>query len=314
MPEFLTLADLVKINDQNLADRNITDLLNRAPFLAALPADEASNGTTHKYTKEVGAPVVGFRNVNEGREQGKSADELVSIDLKILDASFAVDKALADAYRLGPDAYVGREAARHLRAAFFAAEQQMINGTGKADGDGFTGLADEIGWGHQMFVNVGGAGATADKSSVYLVRATEDMDNVVAITGREGQIDIGETVVQQLTEGTTLKKYSGYYTPIEGWAGLQVGGLRSVARIANIDDGDNKVTDDLIYQALERFPGWGQPTMIVMNRRSLRQLRESRTATNATGAPAPRPTEVEGIPILTVESISSTEATVVEPS
>jgi hypothetical protein len=45
-----------------------------------------------------------------------------------------------------------------------------------------------------------------------------------------------------------------------------------------------------------------------MNRRSLSQLRKSRTATNATGTPAPIPREVEGIPIIVTEALSSTEA------
>ena len=40
---FMTLADLVKMNDQNLADLQITDLLQDAPLLAALAADTASN-------------------------------------------------------------------------------------------------------------------------------------------------------------------------------------------------------------------------------------------------------------------------------
>ena len=76
---FLTLADLVKINDMNLADLEVTDLLNMSPVLAMLPANPASNGTTHKYTKEITAPVVGFRAVNDGRENSKSADELVTV-------------------------------------------------------------------------------------------------------------------------------------------------------------------------------------------------------------------------------------------
>jgi len=40
----------------------------------------------------------------------------------------------------------------------------------------------------------------------------------------------------------------------------------------------------------------------------LKQLRDSRTATNVTGAPAPRPTEVEGIPIIVTDAIVNTEA------
>mgnify|MGYP004281372961 FL=1 len=125
---FLTLSDLTTINDANLADRDISDLLDDAPLLARLAADVVP-GTDHKYVKETSAPVVGFRAVNDGLENTKSADTLVTINLKILDASFAIDKALADAYIGGPEAYIGREAARHLKSAFFHAEKQILSGT-----------------------------------------------------------------------------------------------------------------------------------------------------------------------------------------
>jgi len=39
-------------------------------------------------------------------------------------------------------------------------------------------------------------------------------------------------------------------------------------------------------------------------------LRNSRTATNATGTGAPFPTEVEGIPIVVSDAVTSTEAIV----
>ena len=142
--EFLDLTDLAKINSMDLADRDISDLLEEAPMLAVLPADTASNGTTHKYVKQTGAPVVGFRAVNTGIENKKSGDTEVSQDLKYLDASFFVDVAVADAYRFGPEAYIQREAARHLKTALSEFEQQIIYGTGN-DATGFNGLAED--WG-----------------------------------------------------------------------------------------------------------------------------------------------------------------------
>jgi hypothetical protein len=88
---------------------------------------------------------------------------------------------------------------------------------------------------------------------------------------------------------------------------LQLGSKYSAGRIANVEAA---LTDDLIYEALSQFPASLQPTMICMNRSSLKLLRKSRTATNVTGAPAPRPTEVEGIPIFVTDQIVQTEAVV----
>ncbi len=303
---FLSLADLVKVNDQNLADIDVKDILDDAPFMGALAADTSSNGTDHKYLKETGAPVVGFRDPNTGRENEKSGDTLVTINLKILDASFNVDKALADAYKKGPEAYIAREAKRHLKAAFFVAEQQFINGTGN-EADGFTGLADALALPNAMTHDAGGS--TADTaSSVYLVRTNADGTDATAITGEDGQISIDESVVQAIEDVANGGRFTGYHTPILGWLGLQVGSAHSVGRICNItEDAGKTLDDDLIYRALSLFPASRQPNLIVMNRRSLRQLRESRTATNATGTPAPRPTDVDGIRIVTTDAIVSTE-------
>ena len=68
------------------------------------------------------------------------------------------------------------------------------------------------------------------------------------------------------------------------------------------------MTDALLAQLIEKFPAGRGPNYLVMNRRSLRQLQASRTATNPTGAPAPFPSEAFGIPIVVTDAISSTEA------
>lgn len=311
---FQTLNDLLKIDDQNLADRQITDLLNAAPVLALLPADLASHGTKHEYVKETGAPVVGFRAVNAGRHQTVSSDTLVTVDCKILDGSFAVDKALADAYSKGASMYIGREAARVLRQAFFQFEKQIFNGQ-VGDADGFVGLADALLIGNEMVVDATGTTA-ATGSSVYAIRATSDMDGVVAVAGNGGKIEIGDTVTMRIPEvSDATKTYPGYYTPVQGWVALQIGGARSVGRIANLTaDSGKTLTDDLIASLLEKFPSAAPPTHLVMNRRSLAQLRASRTATNATGAPAPFPVEAFNIPIIATDAIASTEVLIAEES
>jgi len=307
---FQTLAHLALINDRNLSDAELSDILDDAPLLATLAADIASNGTSHKYLKETGAPVVGFRSANTGRENQKSTDTQVTIDLKILDASFAVDQAVANEYRLGRDAYILREARRHLKAALFEAEKQIINGTGN-NADGFTGLANAStidALADAMVVNAGGS--TADTgSSVYLIRTNDLGTDCTLITGQNGKIDIGETVSQAIEDRANSGRFPGYYTPITGWLGLQIGSAYSLGRIVNVtEDAGKGLTDALIYSALAKFPAARQPNLLVMNRRSLEQLRKSRTATNATGAPAPRPIDVDGIRIITTDAITSTEA------
>lgn len=308
---FLTLSDLTTINDANLADRDISDLLDAAPVLAALAADVVA-GTDHKYVKETGAPVVGFRAINDGNENAKSADTLVTINLKILDASFAVDKALADAFRGGPENYIGREAARHLKSAFFHAEKQILSGTGN-EADGFNGLPDDgnlNATADDMVVSAGGS-AIGTGSSVWAIRSGGDMNDSVMIAGDDGKIDIGDSVVQRLS-GSSVGTYPAYYTPISGWLGLQVGGKYSVGRLTNVTaDSGATLSDDHLAELLGIFPAGGGPSMLVMSRRSLKQLQKSRTATNATGAPAPFPSEAFGVPIVVSDGVIDTETIVV---
>lgn len=311
---FYTLADLTKINDNNLADIDVSDLFNKAPLLAQVAATVASNGTVHKYVKETTAPTVGFREVNTGRENSKSGDTLVTVTLKYLDASVSIDKAICDGYKGGPSAILAREAVRHLRQGFFEAESQFLNGTGN-EADGFNGLADSLNATSLDFViDAGGsaAGGSGDTllTSIYLVRSTGDLSDVAVVTGNDGMIDMSEAFLTTIDDDDNGGRFTAWHMPIASWLGMQVGSAKSVARIANIDNGSNKVTDDLIYSAIKEFDSAMQPTHIVMNRRSAEQLRASRTATNATGAPAPYATEVNGVPVVVVDSLNNNESEV----
>lgn len=304
--DLMTLADLATLNDQNAADMGATDIFNAAPLLSVLHATTASNGTTHQYIKETGAPVVGFRAANTGRDHSKSADQLVTITLKILDATFHKDKAIADAYmKGGAPALMAREAKRHLRAGLRKAEEQLING---ADVAGFSGMKDELNaLAHAMVISAGGS-AVGAQSSVYAVRTTSDEANVCAVMGQNGNITIGEFHEQAIADSTG-KLFDAYVQSILAWLGMQIGGVKSMARLANAG-ADGALNDSKMSDLFELFPEEAPPTHFVMNMANLGRLRKSRTATNATGAEAPYPTEWNGIPIITTSSILSTEAVV----
>ena len=304
-----TLAGLVQFNDKNNDDINVNDLLDDSPLLQVMFAKEASNGTNHKYVKQTVASSNAFRAVGAGLTKTYSQDEQVTDVLKILDGSFKVDKALADAYsKGGAEAYLEIELMRTMKQAFFEMESQIINGVNN-DAGGFVGLRDDPqldALADTMVVSAATAGTTADKqSSVYLIR-TGDAD-CAAILGNEGVIDVSDPVVQEIVvnPGTDNKVYPAYYVAACGYAGFQIGGAYSAARLCNVE---TVLTDDDIYNALSLFPASRQPNLIVMNRASLKLLRASRTATNQTGAPAPRPTEVEGIPIVVTDAVTQTEA------
>ena len=305
------MADDLRTFADNVADAldlsgaEVSEILNDAPVLARLPMVEPSNGETHKYNKYTGAPVVGFRSANAGRDFDHSIDTVVTVTLKICDFSFAVDKAVADAWRRGgAQSLIRKEAVRHIGAALFKIEQQIFQGTG-LDAAGFSGLPDSTyldAAADAMVIDAGGTTASTG-SSCYLMRVGEDE---VAAVGE--MPDVGETIVQDIVDGSS-QHYPAYYTPGCVMAAVQQGGQYSIARIASLtEDASADLDDELIYQAASLFPAGRGPNMIVCSRRSLRQLRASRTATNVTGSPAPIPTEVPGIgPIIATDAIPDTE-------
>ena len=62
---FWALADMVKINDKNLAPFEASNILNDAPVVRRMAAIPASKGTDHMVITETTEPTVGFRAVND---------------------------------------------------------------------------------------------------------------------------------------------------------------------------------------------------------------------------------------------------------
>lgn len=305
-----TLAEMVTLNDMNLVDAGCSDVFSDAPVLARLHSVYASNGTNHKYLKETAAPVVGFRAINAGRDHSSSTDELVEIALKLLDFTHKTDKALADAYtRGGAEAYLSRETSRHLRAAIKLFERCVFYGTG-VDAGSFNGLiaAPPIATlAGGMVINAAGASV---RSSVYMIRTTPDERGVCAIAGNNGQFTVGEAFTQLISDADG-KQFPAYVVPSDGWLGVQVGSVKSIARIANLSTAAGKtLTDSMLSECFELFPEEAPPNLIVMNARSRGQLQRSRTTYSPTGQEAPLPQEWNGIQIVTTSSISNAETAV----
>ncbi len=306
-----TLAGLVQFNDRNLADLNVTDLLEDAPLLEVLHAQPASNGTLHKYLKQTTASSAAFRDALDGTTKTASADTLVTDTLKILDGSFDTDVALADAYKGGRDAWLEMELIRTMKQVFAVAEKQVFYGTGE-DASGFAGLVDDgqlDAIADTMVVNAGGSNASTQTSCFMLRHGQNDCSFIL---GNDGNIVVEDdpTIIQKAGSGSGT--FPALYVPVTGYSGFQIGGAYSAARIANIECNDltstSAFTDVHLMTALSKFPGGRGPNVIAMNRNAQLLLWASRTAVNPTGAPASTPTEFMGIPIVVTDQIDSTEA------
>jgi hypothetical protein len=282
---YLTTADVLKFSPNWGVDPAVglvSNVLNAAPLIQKLAA-RSIPGFTYKYTRKTADPSVGFRNANDGRTNSVATYDNITVALEILDATFWVDVAVAEADDRGVEACLAQQAADALEAAFFEAEKCVING----DADGFDGFADLLGdTSEDMVVNAEGSTALS-ASSVYAVRV--GLNDCHLLWGQNGIIAAGDRSIVPVA-GSSTGTFPSYYTPVTAWCGLQVGSAYSVGRIANLTVG-KPLDDDLLAELIAKFPAAKPPTLLVMNRRSLMQLQQSRTATNPTGSPAPFPSE-----------------------
>ena len=86
-----TLEYLIQSNDRNLATFVASDLLQRAPFLRAAYAQNASNGTQHKFEVETDEPGAAFRNVNV--DKGISSNSMDGLSIYAEDGCIKTDGA-----------------------------------------------------------------------------------------------------------------------------------------------------------------------------------------------------------------------------
>lgn len=312
-----TLAGLLVLNDQNLADIFPSNVVNMSPVAARAFAQKASSGgTQHKYVRQLTAPGATFRKINTGVTNAAATFEDITHNLEYLDPSFTRDVALVRGYRKGLSEYIKGETGKSIVQGLYGIEQAIFNFNLATQ---FVGLpymveyADTNYASPSQILDAGGAGG----KSVWLIRWGEDAVSLIA--GNDGRIDMEwddeNPTITRVTDAGGTNVYSAYLVTLGLWIGLQVGSIYDVVRIANLDGtSDDLLDDDLLGQAYSKFPAGHKPNMIAMNRTALKELQQSRTATNPTGAPAPFPTvwEAAGTPIeiVVTDALSDSEATV----
>jgi len=307
--DFLTIADFAA-QALDIEQTELKDIKDDAVFTNMLPIEDTSTGSTvHKYQKYTQAPDVGFRAENNGREYSHSVDETVTVTCKILDFSWRVDQANADAHPRGREYLIALEGARHLAAALYKLESQIFYGTGTGGSSaGFSGFMNSTfldAVADEMVINAGGSTANV-QSSAYAVRVGGN--DVKLVTPMAQGISLGETTIIQAAGATGW--YPAYFTPASLYIGLQMGGKYSIGRIANLTqtDAGKDLTDDLAAEVRKLFPAGRKPQYLVANSDRWEALRKSRTATNPTGAPAPLAETVFGMTAVETDAILSTEA------
>jgi hypothetical protein len=282
----------------------VTQQRGQLVTVANVGAARTIRGTQYKTRVRTALPAAGFRNANEGVNPGKSHYINQLVECFVLNPRWECDVAVATSNEDGAEAYIAEEALATVQAAFRTLGRQFYYGRGTGDAKGHPGLIDSVDT-TEMVVDATGSSAGTG-SSVWAV--SFGMQNVQWVLGQEGALDMTEPRIESIADGSG-KRFSAYVQEMIAHVGVQVGHKYAIGRIKNLTAETNKtLTDALLGQLLSRFPIGFRPDAFFMSRRSLEQLRASRTATNVTGAEAPTPIEFENIPIIGTDSILNTEA------
>lgn len=308
----MTSADVIKINNSEELVGVIDEVIKTIPELGFFGASPVQKNT-YKTLCVSGLPTAGFRAPGSARTWSTATLGNKTVECKYLDASWILECAVATQSDWGKEVAIAIQQKTHLKAALFDVAKQTWYGT-SADAGGFAGLKSIIAAVDNadtddgtMVIDANSGGGVSDGSTVFAVRT--GLDSIQYAWGSEGRITEGD--IKEQVIGSTGAGAWFFTQQIAGWVGLQVTSRNAAAMITNLSDagsGAQGLTDNLLYKLLGKFPAGEGPDAIFMSRRSLEQLRRSRTATNATGAPAPTPTEIEGVRIIATDAIVNNEA------
>lgn len=300
----ITLLDIAKANGSDMVAGLIDETTKAHPELTRAPA-RTIKGLNYRTLVRTGLPTVGFRDANTGVVATKSTHENRLVETFILNPRWQADKAVADRYEDGAAAYIALEASAHMEASMqLLAKQFYYGATSPGDTKGHPGLIQAYDATNMV---VDAAGTTASTgSSVWAVKF--GVKDVIWVWGQDGMLEPSELDERDAEDGDG-NRFTAYHQELLAYPGLQVGSVRSIGRIKKLtEDSGKTLTDDMISDLLSKFEAGVVPDLLFMNRRSLKQLQQSRTATNTTGAPAPFPTESFNIPIVVTDAILSTES------
>lgn len=311
----LTLLDIVKQDSGDVAIGLVDEASRPVPEMTGIDpwtgkrvpnmgAGEGIEGVSYEILVRTALPTVGFRSANQGTDDTKSEEQLKRVECFSMTPAWSLDHIIADRSKKSVGELMTDQGAAHVQAALQHCGRQFYYGTDN-DGKGFTGLLGL----YDSTLTIDATGTGNATTSVWAVKFGAKF--VQWVYGKNGRFQVSDIRMERIPDSQTpAKYYDAYLQNMTAHVGLQMANKNSVARIKNLhaSDSNKMLDDDMLADLLAKFPVGYRPDCFFMTVRSCKQLRNSRTATNATGAPAPWPTEAFGIPIIVTESITDTEA------
>ena len=306
----LTLLDIAKLNGTDDLVGLIEESIQAHPEL--LGAARTIQGTSYRTRIRTALAGTGFRDANDGTNGVQNVYKNKLVETFISTPRIVVDVAVADSDEDGPEALMALEATGVMESEMRSLASQMWYGTSTAIAtsvaanptSGFPGMVDT----YNTDIAVDMAGAGGDTSSIWAVKWGPR--DVSWVYGVNGALDLSDTRVETVS-GDNGEDMDAYVRTMKLYPGLQQVNINSAGRIRNIDGGTG-IDDDDIANLLSLFPTGVTPDILYMTRRTLRLLRESRTATITNGGtdrgtPNLFPDSSLGIPIAVTDALVDTE-------
>ena len=305
-----TLLDIATLNGCDATRGLIEEVVRVSPEVDQGYADTIP-GLNVPSMVRTSLPTIGFRGANEGSTPSASTWEKRLFECFILNPIWTCDKAVADAHARGAQAFIAMEGIGTMEGSMITLSKQFYYGSA-ADAKGHPGVRDCVDT--SMILDAGYTGGGAGHAlgtTIWAVRW--GMMDTAWLYGMNGQLLLSAVKEIVLADPNNSGKIlTQYHQEILARPGLQVASKWSVACVKNISvdaaDTTHVANDKILGQLKTLFPDSKRPHMYFMTKEAREQIRESRTATNPTGTPAPTPTDFEGIPIYATQGLTNTEA------
>ena len=291
------LLDLAKLNSGDRAVHFVDIVPDAAAEVLSLPV-MFIDGTIFKTARRTELADASFRAANESQTGDRDEFEQILTECALISPADKCDKVIADGYAGGREAFWELKNRGIMRAAQITVGTGLWYGTGAAKD--FVGLRSLFPKSNAQVIDAGGGTANTG-SSVYGLKLGFDAVHLVICKNTPFK---ASRVIKQQFNAPAGGVYAGYGFGCSIWIGLAVENPKAVARICNLTAEPGKgLTDGLIAQMLAKCPNGFTPDALYMSRRSLMQLRQSRSAT--TNGPEEWS---NGVRIIEANSITSTEA------
>jgi hypothetical protein len=296
----MTLHEWKKTLDDPMRAGIVETLFNEERLLAYIPFETIS-GLAYAYNLETELPGIAFRRLNAAYAESVGVIQREVETLKPFGGDSDTDRALIEAYgqarRSSTDQSKAKAAAAHYVQWFLYGNSPAgRSGATFTDVDGFDGLQARL-TGAQVID--GGGSSGSDGSSVFAIRFGDPY-----VTGIQTPSGV---MVEDLGQ---LQTKPSFRTRIEHIAGVAVKHGRSACWIKDLTAATTMLTVALMDQMVDQVVG--SPDLIVMSKRSRRQLKADcltkgimlASTLDALGKPV---SAWDTIPIITSDAVIDTE-------